>query len=296
MRTLFLVTPTRRFLAAALALLAPLAACSTNPTTGRSQLSYLSRSEEISMGQQATPEITQEYGGAVNDQRLQAYLRRVGSSLAAQSEGDAPSLPWSFTLLNSDEINAFALPGGKVFMTRGLASRLSDEAQMAAVLGHEIGHVTARHINDQIVRQTLAGVVATGVAAAAASSESKAAQRYGPVAVQIGGSLVLLKFSRNQESEADELGMRYMTKAGYDPRAALDVMKVLDEATKGGATPELLATHPYPDTRIERITKALQTTYTGAATSTRLDRYAERYRSEFLGVLRGVPGGSGGSR
>src|SRR5205823_502333 len=109
--------------------------------------------QEVQMGAEAMPELTKQYGGKVANTDLQTYVTGVGRKLAATTEADNPALPWEFTLLNSDVINAFALPGGKVFLTTGLAKRMTNEAQMAGVLGHECGHVTARHINDKITRE-----------------------------------------------------------------------------------------------------------------------------------------------
>ena len=141
-----------------------LGACTTNAATGRTQLNLLSRSEEIQIGQEAAPELIIAYGGRVPSDELQNYVTDIGMKLAAQTEGENPSLPWSFIFLNSDVINAFALPGGQVFITRGLVERMDNEAQLAGVLGHEIAHVTARHANNRLVRQaglSLAAAVST---------------------------------------------------------------------------------------------------------------------------------------
>jgi predicted Zn-dependent protease len=144
------------------------------PRDGERQFIALSRSQEIAMGTEAQPQLTEQYGGEVADQIATGYVTEVGQAMAALTEGDYPSLPWEFTLLDSDVINAFALPGGKVFLSRGLAARMRDEAQMAGVIGHEIGHVTARHINDRVVSRCRGSSVHDGPAAPAQLTDSAA--------------------------------------------------------------------------------------------------------------------------
>jgi predicted Zn-dependent protease len=264
-----------------------LVGCTTNPTTGRSQFNALSRSDEIAMGVQSMPAMLKEYGGRVAKQELQDYVTSIGRLMAAQTEGDAPTLPWEFTLLDSDVINAFALPGGKVFMSRGLAERMTNEAQLAGVLGHEIGHVTARHINDQIARETGANLFAQ-VAGALAGEAGGAIAQAAPVVINYGGTAVLLKYSRDQESEADSLGMRYMAKVGYNPAAQKQVMEILAQASKGAGGPggEFFATHPYPETRIKRINALLEKEYAGYQTNPKFSYKEEEFRAKFLNRLK----------
>jgi predicted Zn-dependent protease len=272
---------------------APLAltACSTNPATGSLQFDVMSRDQEIALGAQAAPEFTKEFGGSVTDQNLQAYVRRIGLALAQHTEGDNPSLPWEFVLLNTREINAFALPGGKTFFTRGLAERLSSESEMAGVLGHEIGHVTARHANAGMARQGLTSLLITGAATVLADTQA-GAQELQQIGEQVGG-VILLKYSRDQESQADMLGMRYMAKAGYNPQGQRTVMQVLQSAMSGGRPAEILSTHPYPETRIARIDELLRTEYApllavpGRAQTDQ--QHAARYASDFLPRLKALP-------
>jgi predicted Zn-dependent protease len=265
--------------------------CSTNPATGSLELNMLSRDQEIALGVEAAPQFAQEFGGGVTDPALQAYVRRIGADLAAKTEGDNPSLPWEFTLLNSKEINAFALPGGKIFFTRGLAERLTSEAEMAGVLGHEVGHVTARHANAGMARQGLTSLVISG-AASVLTDSAQAAQQWQQIGEQVGG-VILLKYSRDQESQADSLGMRYMARCNYNPRAQRAVMEVLQQAMSGGRPAEILSTHPYPETRIARIDEALRTDYASfiaAPGRAETDKqHAARYASEFLPRLRSLP-------
>jgi predicted Zn-dependent protease len=269
-----------------------LASCTTNPTTGRSQFNALSRDQEIQMGTEATPQITKQYGGPVKNAAVQQYVSELGHKLAAQTEKDNPKLPWEFTLLDSDVINAFSLPGGKVFFSRGLAVKLQNEAQMAGVLGHEIGHVTARHINDQMTHEAEVGLAA-GLAQAlleghtGGGAAGAAVGQLAPQVIQVGGQSVLLRFSRKQETEADALGMRYMTKAGYNPKAMLGVMEVLQQAMQGNTTPEFFSTHPYPDTRIKSITAALNKQYASVVNDPKYVLNEAQYQQRFLKPMSG---------
>lgn len=264
-----------------------LVGCTTNPTTGRSQFNALSREEEISLGAQAMPGMLKEYGGKVARQDLQDYVAEIGKKMAAQTEGESPTLPWEFTLLDSDVINAFALPGGKVFMSRGLAERMTNEAQLAGVLGHEIGHVTARHINDQMAREAGANIFAQ-IAGALAGEAGGAVAQAAPVVINYGGTAVLLKYGRDQETEADFLGMRYMSKVGYNPAAQRQVMEILAKASKaeGGPGGEFFATHPYPETRIKRINVLLAGEYASTQNNPAYSFREEEFKARFLSRLK----------
>lgn len=273
-----------------------LTGCSTNPATGSRSLTLLSWSEEKAMGAEAAPQFTAEFGGPVPDEQLQRYVTEVGQRMVAQIEPEVPGdLEWEFILLDSDVINAFALPGGKVFMTRGLASRFTDEAQLAGVLGHEIGHVTARHGNQRMSKQIgfniLIGAAAVGVGIADSDSDVRKYGQYAVPALAVGGNVVLLKYGRDEESQADQLGVRYMARAGYNPVAQREVMEVLQAAagSSAGAPPEWLSTHPYPETRIERLNQILAEQYPDAATNPAYSRAEQRYQSQFLSRLNALP-------
>jgi len=253
-----------------------LGGCYTNPTTGRRSLEVYSNQQEIALGQEMGPQFIQQSGGEVTDAALKAYVTELGMKLKEQVETpEQKSLPWNFALLNSPEINAFALPGGRVHITIGLAKLLTNEAQMAGVLGHEIGHVTARHSNERASDSVLISIGAA-VAGAAVGDESA-----GQIISQ-GGELVLLKFSRKQESEADYLGLRYMSKAGYNPIGQKSVMEVLRDATKGGREAEIFATHPYPETRIKDIERLLAGEFAYTQNNPKYVLNEERYRNLFL--------------
>lgn len=244
------------FAMALLAMLAVLPACTTNPATGKSSFTLgMTRDEELKLGAEASPQFLKEYGGDIPSPAIISYINNLGQRLAAVSE--RPELPWEFHAVDSDVINAFALPGGKVFFTRGLLSRLTNEAQMAGVLGHEIGHVTALHVNQRIAQATALEAVVSGVGLAAEATDSAWLQVLG-VGGQLGGGVYLLKFGRDHESEADELGVRYMTKLGYNPMGQVQVMEILKAASGSGGSPEFLSTHPTPDTRIKQLKEILE--------------------------------------
>ena len=239
---------TRRLLA--LSLLLALAACVRNPLTGKRQFSLVSTQEEIAIGQQASKDVQQSIGLLPNP-RVQEYVARVGKALAAKSE--RPDLPWSFQVLDDPTVNAFALPGGPIFITRGIFTHMSSEAELAAVLGHEIGHVTARHSADQITRTQLAQL---GLGLGSVLSPNLA--KYGELA-SAGLGLMLLKYGRNAETQSDELGLRYMLDAGYDVREMEDLFRMLSrtQASQGDRLPTWLSTHPDPGDRLKATQQRL---------------------------------------
>lgn len=268
--------------------------CTTNPTTGRKQLNVMSRQDEIQMGTEAKPEMEKEFGGTVKDPALEAYVGEIGHNLSGVTEADYPSLPWEFTLLDSDVINAFALPGGKVFITRGLASKLTSEAQLAGVLGHECGHVTARHTNDRMSQQvwTTLGGAAAGAAVGAAVGGKGHRGEGAAVGAGVGvaaGGIWALAYSRDQENEADSLGMRYMTKLHYNPEAQMQVMQILAKESAGGRAPEMLSTHPYPESRVERIKGQLQKEYAQTQGNPAYKFNEESYKKRMLTPLSKLP-------
>ena len=240
---------TPRMLLAALAALA--AACAVNPATGRRQLSLIGEGQEIQMGREYDPQVAASMG-LDPDTALQRYVQDLGVRLALRSERTA--LPWTFRVVDDPVVNAFALPGGFIYVTRGILAHLNSEAELSAVLGHEIGHVTARHSATQMSRQQLAQV-----GLALGSVLSKDIERFGGVASAALGVL-FLKYSRDNESEADALGLRYMRRADYDAREMPNVFVVLarvSAAQPGDRTPEWLATHPNPENRYARISQQI---------------------------------------
>ena len=213
------------------------AACATNPVTGKREISLVSEQQEIQIGQEGAQQVAQEVG-LVNDQALQNYLQSVGSAIASKSE--RPNLPWTFRAVDDPSPNAFALPGGYIFVTRGLLDLMNNEAELATVLGHEIGHVTARHSVQQMSQQQLAQL-ALGVGAIL----SPTVAQLGEAASQ-GLGLLFLKYGRDDERQADDLGFRYALNQGYDVRYMDDVFRSLQrigETSRQSPLPTWLATH-----------------------------------------------------
>lgn len=255
-----LLKPLCRSLLLVIFFLLPLAGCETNKATGRSQFMLLSWDEEIQLGAQAAPEFVNQSGGELPDKQIVAYVRDLGARLAAESE--EPQLEWEFFVLDSQVINAFALPGGKVFMSRGLMQKMTNEAQLAGVLGHEIGHVTGRHGAERMSQAMGVQVLVAGVAIGGQVADSEYGQYLG-LGTAVGGQLFLLKYSRENELEADQLGVRYMTQLGYNPVGQVQVMEILRAASGGAAGPEWLSTHPAPDTRISDLEELIVEKYPG---------------------------------
>lgn len=222
--------------------------CAVNPATGERQLSFISEGEEIQMGREYDPQIVQSLG-LYPDSAVQRYVRGLGEQLAAVSE--RPNLPWTFRVLDDPTVNAFAVPGGFVYITRGIMSHLTSEAQLVGILGHEIGHVTARHSVNQMSRQQLAQL---GLGVGMILSETVAS--VGDIAAA-GIQVLSLRFSRDDESQSDELGIRYMRRLDYDPRELASVMRMLQRSGElqqgGGRVPEWLSTHPDPANRVQDI-------------------------------------------
>lgn len=279
---------TMRVIAALLAvsILALAVSCTTNEATGKSILNFISVDQEIRLGQEAAPQFLNEYGGSVKNDALVQYVRQLGLKIARSSERS--DLPWEVHVPDSMVLNAFALPGGKVFVTRGMLAKLDNEAQLAGVLGHEVGHVTAQHVNQRMSQAILVQAGAAGVGVAGDIADSDLLRVLG-AGTSVGGGVYLLKFSRDQESEADMLGVRYMTAHGYNPYGQVQVMKVLSEASQGGAPPEFLSTHPYPETRIERLTALIESKYPGANDPAKYTFAAERYNKRVTQVLKQLP-------
>jgi predicted Zn-dependent protease len=267
--------------------------CSTNPSTGRSQLDLVDSSQVAAMGEQAAPELIKEYGGQVESRELRNYVEGVGRKLARQVEPEYKDIKWEFITLDSDVINAFALPPGKVFVSRGLLDKLDNEAQVAAVLGHEIGHVTAEHVDERISHAMLVQGLATGASAAVGGGDGGSASQLVPLVVGLGGQGYLLKFGRSQESEADRQGLKYMTRAGYDPRGAADVMRVLIAADQGGARLEMLSTHPDPKRRLADVQELIRNEYSYTQDNPEYKKHADRVNEKARPYLRAASGDTG---
>ena len=229
-----------------------------NPTTGEKQHVTLTAQQEVALGLQAAPQMTQEFGGESQDARANALVDRVGQRLVTRSKASESPYRFEFHLLaDSQTINAFALPGGQIFITEGLLRRLKSEGELAAVLGHEVGHVIGRHSAEHIAKANLTQGLVGAVGVATFDSDNPNSRQAAALASAVG-QLVNMKFSRNDELEADKFGVKLMAQAGYDPHSMIGMMKVLASAGKGGRTPEFFSTHPNPENRIPKIEKAIR--------------------------------------
>ncbi len=223
--------------------------CTVNPVTGKTQLDLMGESQELQLGKSLYPRYTQQSLGEIPDPRLQAYVDHVGLRLAHVSQ--RPNLPWAYNAVNDPEVNAYALPGGKISITRGLLSRLDDEDELAAVLGHETGHVNARHAAQAYTRNILAQLALLGAGVYMDSHGTRNARLY-TVAGMLGMQLMFAHYSRNQERQADQLGFEYMTKAGYNPEGMVGVMKILEHEGKRHPSlfDRMFADHPMSSERL----------------------------------------------
>lgn len=224
--------------------------CTVNPVTGKNQLDLMGETQEVQLGAELYPYYTQESLGAIADPKAEAYLQRVGESLAAV--GHRPQLDYGYNGVNDPVVNAYALPGGKISVARGLLSRINSEDELAAVLGHETGHVTARHAAAQYSRQMLAQLLVVGGAVALEASDVKHAELY-TLGGMVGAQLFLARYSRDQERQADELGIDYMVAAGYNPQGMVDLMGVLVEQQQRdpGFIERMFASHPMSSERYD---------------------------------------------
>lgn len=223
----------------------------TNEYTGKKQHISLTTDQEIAIGLNSAPEMAKQYGGLHPDQKAQALVDKVGEKLVNSSIARETPYRYDFHLLRDPEtVNAFALPGGQVFVTFGLFKRLQNEDQLAGIIGHEIGHVVGRHSAERIAKQDLTQGIITGVMA---GSDVGAGQMAAMVANAIN-----MKYGRTDELESDRLGVKYMINAGYNPYEFIEVMNILDAASGGQQVPEFSSTHPSGPHRIQEIEEAIK--------------------------------------
>ena len=273
-----------------------LAACgstSINPATGKAERSVMSETAEIAEGKKAHQQVLQEYT-AVKNPRLQAYVNELGQRLAKQSQ--RANLLWTFTVLDSPEINAFALPGGYIYVTRGIMAYLESEADLAGVMGHEIGHVTARHGAQRATRQQDAGLGVLAASILGAVLEAKGVGGAGQMASEVSQTVAagyIARYGRDQELQADGLGAEYLSRVQFDPRNMIDVISALKNQERfaadlaraqGRPVPEQnswLASHPSNDQRLDAITKLAAQYKTTAA-------YNDEGRIRYQQIIDGV--------
>jgi beta-barrel assembly-enhancing protease len=228
---------------------------STNPVTGETQYVDMTPEQEIAMGLQAAPQMAEQYGGLYPNQEAQDFVKRIGQDVVAHSIASQTKYQFDFHLLADEQtVNAFALPGGQIFITAALLDRLETEAQLAGVLGHEVGHVVGRHSSEHLAKQKLTqGLIgAVGVGAGDFNSARMA---------QMVGQMVNMQYGRSDELESDKFGVKFMTDAGYDPNALIGVMKILEETSGGARQPEFMSSHPNPGNRVAQIEAAIQEYY-----------------------------------
>src|SRR5918996_2131801 len=220
---------------------------SENPLTGEKQRVAMSPEQEIALGYKSAPQMAAQMGGLSQNEKARSLVRQLGEKLVAGSFAAKSPYKFSFHVLADPRtINAFALPGGPIFITEGLLRLLKSEAELAGVIGHEIGHVIARHSSERLAKQQLTqgllGALVVG------SGDYTAAQ-----IGEVVGSMINMRYGREDELESDALGIRIMAEAGYDPRAMIGVMETLAKASSGSRQPEFFSTHPHPENRATRL-------------------------------------------
>ena len=226
-----------------LAVLVMIPSCAINPVTGKRQIMFMSEAQEIAMGQSYDPQVLATFG-VYPDQKLQNFVQQLGNEMGKISH--RPNLQYNIRVVDSPVVNAFAVPGGYIYLTRGILAQFNNEAELVGVLGHEMGHVTARHSVSQQTKQTLGQIALIG-----GMILSPKLAEMGEMAMQ-GMQLLFLKFSRDDEREADKLGAEYTSKVGYDAHKMADFFQVLNKMNMSeseGGVPTFLSTHPDPGDR-----------------------------------------------
>ncbi|MFO7708074.1 MAG: M48 family metalloprotease [Desulfobacterales bacterium] len=254
----------RRFIRlTALSAASAVAGCATNPVTGQSQFMMVSEQEEIQIDRQYSPMQFSGDCGPIQDNALNAYVNGIGRAMGAQTH--RPQMPYSFRVVNATYINAYAFPGGSIACTRGILLNLNNEAELAALLGHEIGHVNARHTAQQLSKGQLSNIVVGGLSILA----DVAAPGMGQVASALGGfgaGAFLASYSRDNERQADALGTEYLVKSSYSPDGMVGLMTMLNNLNKSkpSSIELMFATHPMSDERYQNAVQAARTTYAGS--------------------------------
>jgi predicted Zn-dependent protease len=252
-----------------------------NPVTGEKQRVQLTPRQEVVLGLESRQQMAAQHGGLYPDERLQAYIDAVGDRVIKQSSAGKSPYPFEFHLLrDAQTVNAFALPGGQVFITAALLGRMTTEAQLAAVFGHEVGHVVGRHGAEHLAKQQLGGALvnAVGIAASGGNDGGQTAAMMAQAASQLAN----LRYGRKDESESDKLGFKFMVEAGYDPRGSLELMQILAKAGGGQRPPEMLSSHPDPGNRLEDLAAMIKQQFPQgipANLENGRDRFAQYVRS-----------------
>ena len=250
---------------------------SENPITGETQRVQLSPQQEIVIGRQSVPEMAAQHGDLYPDRALQDYVDFVGNKVVQSSAAKDSPYPFEFHLLRDPQtVNAFALPGGQVFITAALMSRLNSEAQLAGVLGHEVAHVIGRHGAEHLAKQQLGSALVNAVGIAASDDPRNA--RQAAILASAVNQMVNLKYGREDELESDRLGFQFMTEAGYNPKGIVELIEILNARGSAGEQPEFFSTHPNPANRIEKLISIIEAEYPNGVPSNLeegTDRFAQ---------------------
>lgn len=232
---------------------------SVNPVTKDVQHISMSADQEIAMGLQAAPEMESQFGGLDPNQSDQQRVQQIGQRIVHDSPASQTPYQYEYHLLaDTQTVNAFALPGGQIFITRALYDKLPTDGELAGVLGHETGHVVARHSADQIAKAQLTqGLTGAALIAACDPNNPNGCIAASQLAAVVG-QLINMKFSRADETQADGLGVCFMNSSGYDPHEMIGVMQILQSLSQGQRQPEFLSTHPDPGNRIVQIQQDIQ--------------------------------------
>ncbi|MFB0937536.1 MAG: putative Zn-dependent protease [Urechidicola sp.] len=223
----------------------------TNPYTGKNQSITLSVEDEIILGLRSAPQITQQHGGLYPSQEAQDLVDKIGNALVNNSIAGSTPYKYEFHLLRDpNTINAFALPGGQIFITYALFSKLENEDQLAGVLSHEIGHVVGRHSAERIAKQGFTQGILSGVIVGGGDTAGEMASMI--------ANVINMSYGRDDELESDDLGVKFLIKAGYEPEEMIGVMQILKAAAGPNSIPERMSTHPDPENRIEKIKEAIK--------------------------------------
>jgi predicted Zn-dependent protease len=260
-----------------------IAGCAANPVTGKSQLMLISEDQEINIDKQHSPhQLSSDYG-SLQDRALNNYINETGNKMAALTH--RPHMPYSFRGVNATYINAYAFPGGTIAATRGILLALENEAQLAALLGHELGHVNARHTAEQMSKSTLTNTFIGGVAVLA-GTQSQALGNLASKLGMVGAGALLASYSRGNEREADALGLKYMVQSGYNAHGFVGLMDMLRRMSKyePGAIELMFATHPMSDERYQTAVKEVNEQY---RSSQSLPLFRDRYM-DHTGKIRAI--------
>ena len=258
--------------------LSAISGCATNPVTGKEQLMFMSPKEDIAIGKKYAPEVEKQLGGKIESEVLTQYINSVGQKVARVSHN--PDMKFTYIAVNDDSMNALALPGGYIFITRGMLEKLENESQLAGILAHETLHVTARHSAAAMSQQIGMGLLLS-------AAMSQASSQGAATAARLTSQLIGLKYSRDAEKEADRYGMDYMVRAGYSPNGMVETMQIL--AKEHSERPvEFFSTHPSPENRVGLLRRHIgkrgyDYNYQGLRVA------PEQYKKNILDILETIP-------